>query len=165
MSEAFWGAQLLSVCNPMGCSPWPGMGRVGIQFCTPNSDMKPVLVLSQEKNAVYVSKAAQVPAVSNARLHLHLFQCPLGFRGSLLLAATTSGHFMLQQLKSIPLHPFSTPNDRGVHVPAGRMVLFPGPADAASRAELPSGWDPPSHEDGQWVSGPSGAPVPGESTG
>ena len=86
--KTFLGSSVLSVCSSRGCSLWPGMGRGGIQFCTLNSDMKPVLVLfCQEQNAVCVTYMPQVPTAGKP--WLHLFHCPLGFHGSLLLAATT----------------------------------------------------------------------------
>lgn len=105
MRKPFWGAQLLSVCSSRGCSPWPGMGRGGIQF-THRIHMKPVLVLSQEQNAVCVTYTPQVPAAGKARLHL--FRCPWVFMEVSCLEPPRSltahhrlGDFVLQQLNSI----------------------------------------------------------------
>lgn len=102
MRNPFWGARLLSVCSSRGCSPWPGMGRRGIQFCTPNSDMKPVLVLSQEQNSLCYLHTTGTCSGQSLAASLPL---SLGFHGSLLLAATMLpdclSDFMLQQLNSI----------------------------------------------------------------
>lgn len=106
MSTPFWGARFPSVCSSQGCSSWPGMGRGGIRFCAPNADMKPVLVLSQEQNAVCVSCIPRVPAVSKAQLHL--CHCPRVFVEVSCLQpprSVTASHHLgdsgLQQLNSI----------------------------------------------------------------